>query len=221
MGTPDLFKVSLEDLEEYRLRIREIVKNYLVPGVCSQKGNPSLEIELCPLLMMIDDYKFRYDTYLQSQSRLILSTPYFCYQYVKAKKDQNVIFNTLSLDRKKQYMKRVAKICNNHSFYVFYWVVTKRLISESQKDVIPEFVGVLVNCTKFTLDVLIYVVLHTIVESRNPISLKTLDIAAWYRNCFNFLGLFYRKYPDTDLLPTMNYVMAKLNRPIAEVEINS
>jgi hypothetical protein len=113
--------------------------------------------------MLIEDFKFRYDAYLQSQSKLILANPYFCYQYLRAKKDQNVIFNTLSTERKKQYIKRVAKICSNHSFYVFYWVITKRLISDSQKEIIPEFVAVLMNCTKFSLDVLIYIVLHTIV----------------------------------------------------------
>lgn len=113
--------------------------------------------------MLIEDFRFRYDAYLQSQSKLIMSNPYFCYQHTRVKKEQNVIFNTLSVEKKKQYIKRVGKICNNHSFYVFYWVITKRLISDTQKDAIPEFVAVLVNCTKFALDVLVFIVLHTIV----------------------------------------------------------
>lgn len=46
-------------------------------------------------------------------------------------------------------------------------------------------------------------------------------MSPWYRNCFILLGLFYRKYPETDLMPTINYVLAKLNRPIRDVEDNS
>ena len=43
-----------------------------------------------------------------------------------------MLFNTLSNQKKKQYMKSLAKLTNNHPFCIFYWV-TKRIFSDAQK----------------------------------------------------------------------------------------
>jgi hypothetical protein len=62
----------------------------------------------------------------------MLSNPYFVSQFSRKKKEQNVLFNTLSAEKKKQYFKKIAKLANNHPFCVFYWA-TKRVMSEAQK----------------------------------------------------------------------------------------
>lgn len=128
-------------------------------------------------------------------SNLMLATPYFCNTFSKKKKEQNIIFNTLSAEKKKQYLKRVAKLTNNHPFCIFYWA-SRRIMIEGQKDSIPEIVNVLMNCTMLAMDVFIFVVLYRIVENREPMcNTEHGNIAGWYRNCMIFFGMFYRKHP--------------------------
>jgi hypothetical protein len=75
------------------------------------------------------------------------------------------LFNTLSAEKKKQYFKKIAKLANNHPFCVFYWV-TKRVMSEAQKESIPEIVNVLMNCTNLSMDVFVFVMLFSMLENR-------------------------------------------------------
>lgn len=92
---------------------------------------------------------------------------------------------------------------------------------EGQKDSIPEIVNVLMNCTMLAMDVFIFVVLYRIVENREPMcNTEHGNVAGWYRNCIIFIGLFYRKHPETDLEPIMNYIVGQLSRPIKDVEDN-
>lgn len=68
------------------------------------------------------------------------------------------------------------------------------------------------------MDVFVFVVLFSMLENREPSwNSKTGDIAGWYRNCFVFFGLFYRKHPETDIAPLVNFVEGKLNRSIKEL----
>jgi hypothetical protein len=75
---------------------------------------------------------------------------YFCCQFNKVKKEQNIIFNTLSKDNKKLYYKKVGKLSHNHSFYLFYWVARRMMIGDYET-MIPEVVNILANCTKLAL----------------------------------------------------------------------
>ena len=95
----------------------------------------------------------------------MLSNPYFVSIFSRKKKEQNVLFNTLSAQKKKQYFKSLAKLSDNHPFCVFYWA-TKRVMSEAQTQSIPEIVNVLMNCSKLSMDVFVFVVLFAMLENK-------------------------------------------------------
>jgi|JI61114BRNA_FD_contig_31_4774260_length_513_multi_1_in_0_out_0_1 hypothetical protein len=102
---------------------------------------------------------------MQNMSTLMLSNPYFVSIFSRKKKEQNVLFNTLSAQKKKQYFKSLAKLSDNHPFCVFYWA-TKRVMSEAQTQSIPEIVNVLMNCSKLSMDVFVFVVLFAMLENK-------------------------------------------------------
>ena len=112
------------------------------------------------------EYTTRMEIYTLNFTKLMISCGYFCRQFVKIKKDQNIILNTLSKDNKKQYFKRIGKLSHNNSFYLFYWVARRMMIGDYEA-MIPEIVNILVNCTKLALESFVFIIFYFISNDTN------------------------------------------------------
>ena len=204
-------------LDLAKQRILTLISNYLLPGLNCEISSPCFALELFPLLTTFDSTT-RNNIYFTSFTSLMLSNTYFCKQFLKIKKDQNIIFNTLAKENKKQYFKRVGKLSHNHPFYLFYWVA-RRMMRGDYESMILEVVNILINCTRLALDTFVFIIIYFMLNNPEPaVNTETAEVSIWYRNCYNFLCVFYRKHFDTDLTPLFRYILNKLKRTIKEVE---
>lgn len=135
--------------------------------------------------------------YTDNFTSMMLGNGYFYRQFTRVKREQNILMNTLSKDNKKQYFKKIGKLSHNHSFYLFYWV-TRRMTIPDYEATIPEIVNIVGNCSKLALESFVFIIFYFITNERNSdqpiVDVKSGEVPAWFRHCYIFLGLFYRKY---------------------------
>ena len=114
----------------------------------------------------------------------------------------------------------MAKITHNHALQVFYWV-WKRLLMEDYEKVVPEVVSALSASCPLTLEMSMFVTLHSFNEPRtSPMNFKTGEQAAWFKNMITYTSLFYRKYLEIDIQPVFDYIVMKIGEPVRDLEDN-
>ena len=196
---PDVYSNEIE-----KTSIQDIVVNVLLPGLAMvQPGNVGITSELWRLLQLFP-YGERYRAYAKLKSDHYSLKTTLVLRRAEVLENTKKKFRRLAAETIKQQGRHLGKLAHSNPVVVFTTVLDQ---VEVYDNMIPTVVDCLKYMSELSYDVLSFILIDKLASSRDKLKGDGVNIANWLTSLATFAGMFYRRYPNTELRGILQYLI--------------
>ncbi|KAL6079090.1 THO complex subunit 2 [Balamuthia mandrillaris] len=202
----DYFKQCPND-PQARIVVEKLLDKVLLPALSLFHSNPAVSTEVWDLIKLLP-YRTRFFLYNRWKTKTYDSKPALMLVKAQVTKELKKMMRRLNKDNVKQFGRALGKL-SHASPCIIFDVIFSQL--QSYDNLIQPVADALKYITMLSIDVAAFMLVEHLAASKNRIKVDGLNVAHWLQALAAFAGVFYRKYPKSELVGLLQYVANQLN----------